>query len=119
VLALATTSSMAEGRARGGSVVRTWRFGDGELEVLLALGRTRENGGGRATAGDLRAPREAAFLARRWPTSGESGEGSLLGCGIYQRAPWGKNDAINHRSGVATSVYYSISCRVRVNRRKD
>jgi len=33
--------------------------------------------------GDTQVAAEAAFLARRWPTSGESEEGSLLGSGIY------------------------------------
>ena len=39
--------------------------------------------GGHAAAGDRRVAPEAAFLARRWPTAGESEEGSLLGSGIY------------------------------------
>jgi hypothetical protein len=49
----------------------------------------RERGrmlGGRRSA---RRPRRR-FLARRWPTSGEKGEESLLGCGIYQEAPCGR-----------------------------
>jgi hypothetical protein len=72
-----------ETQARVGVEVRSWRFGDGELEELLALGRRPENGERRSAAGDPQVAAEAAFLARRSPTSGESEEGSLLGSGIY------------------------------------
>ena len=66
-------------QARDGVKVRAWRFCDGELEGLLALGRRPKNEGRRAAPGDRRVPPGADFLARRWATWGESGEGVYWG----------------------------------------
>jgi hypothetical protein len=53
--------------------------GDDELEGLLALGRRPESGEEPGAAGDRHAADEGAFRARRWPTSGEKGEGVYWG----------------------------------------
>jgi hypothetical protein len=74
-------------------------------ERLLALGRRPESGGERAAAADRHVVPEAAFFARRWPTSGQSEEGSLLGCGIYPGAPYGRKRAVRRIPGVTVSVH--------------
>ena len=83
VLALAIGAWDAERRP---GLASSFGYGVSETagrERLLALGRRPESGGERAAAADRHVVPEAASSARRSPTSGQSEEGSLLGCGIY------------------------------------
>jgi hypothetical protein len=64
------------------------------------------DGGRRAAAGDRRVAAEAVSFARRWPTSGESDEGSLLGSGIY----WGRRARRKRSVRRILSVTVSVYC---------
>jgi hypothetical protein len=79
VLALAITAWEAERRPGSGMEARARRLSDSELEGPPALSRRPENGERRSAAGDPQVAAEAAFFARRWPTSGEKGEGVYWG----------------------------------------
>jgi hypothetical protein len=70
-----------------------------------SIGPEARNEGGRVAAGDQHVAAEAAFLARRWVTSGESEEGSLLGPGNYWGLRAERKHAVSRLPGVTISAY--------------